>query len=326
MQRILKSELKSPSKFKAKLSKDILRFREMIQEKHGIDFDDEELGELLLSVCRSNEFDVIFQDGNKMLLDEDRVLDWIEKKLLPNTVIVRLDDENIIRLLIFCIEITYQMFTGGTKATVTAKGFRERRRTFESILVDQFVGKLGEIMTKKFLEDNFPHTKIELDWEISRQIERYRNDIINAKKNVSIKSSPTLAGVWAEADLGYDYGIAVKCSVPQPTILQFFIEVCGFSRLLDFAEEKIPPSNGLFKNYLGDMRKRIKDFKCGEIQTDLKGFICGYFETSEFHPTSKGVSLPYLGMVREERYLVPIGKLKWTKEEWREFLKGVELR
>jgi len=325
MKRILKGELNSPTKFKAKLSEDIQRLRRMIQEKHSMDFDDEELSELLLSACRSNDFDVIFQQENKMFLAEDRVLDWINKKLLPNTVIIRLDDEDIIRLLIFCIEITYQMFAGGTRATVTAKGFRQRRRTFESILVDQLVGKLGEIMAKKFLEDNFPHTKIELDWEISRQIERYRNDIINAKKNVSITSSPTLAGVWAEADIGYDYGITVKCSVPQPTILQFFIEVCGFSRLLDFAGERIPSSNGLFKDYLGDMRKRIKDYKCGEIQTDLKGFICGYFKTSWLRPIKEGVSLDYLGVVREERYLVPIQKLKWTKEEWKEFLEDVEL-
>lgn len=325
MQRILREELNSPTKFKVKLSKDIQHLRRRIQEKHSMEFDGEELGELLLSACRSNDFNVIFQHKNKMFLDEGGVLDWIEKKLLPNTVIVRLDDEDIMRLLIFCIEITYQMFAGGTRATVTAKGFRERRRTFESVLADQFVGKLGEIMAKKFLEVNFPPARIELDWEISRQIERYRNDIINAKRNVSIKSSPTLSGVWAEADTGYDYGITVKCFVPQPTILQFFIEVCGFSRLLDFAEEKIPSSNDLFKDYLGDMRKRIKDYKCGEIQTELKGFICGYFKTSGLLPTKEGISLDYLGAVREERYLVPIQKLKWTKEEWKEFLEEVEL-
>jgi len=84
-----------------------------------------------------------------MFLNEDKILEWIKKKLLPNTVIIRLDDEDIIRLLIFCIEITYQMFAGGTKATVSAKGFRERRRTFESILVDQFVGKLGDFVTQE---------------------------------------------------------------------------------------------------------------------------------------------------------------------------------
>ncbi len=325
MQRILKRELDSPSKFKAKLSKEIQRLRRMIQEKHGVDFYDEELGELLLSVCRSNDFNVIHRQGNKMFLDEDKIREWIDKKLLPNTVVVKLDDEDIIRLLIFCIEITYQMFIGGTRATITAKGFRERRRTFESILVDQFVGKLGEIIVKKFLENKFPNTKIELDWEISRQIERYRSDIINANKKVSIKSSPTLAGVWAEADIGYDYGITVKCLVPQSPILQFFIEVCGFSRLLDFAEQRIPHDDELFKDYLGKMKKRIKDYKCGKIQTHLKGIICGYFKTSGLHPIKEGKSLPYLGVVREERYLVSIEKLKWTEEEWEEFLEEVGL-
>jgi hypothetical protein len=325
MYRILKEELNSATKFKEKLSEYIQSQRRMIQENYGISFDEEEISELLLSACRSNDFDVICQQQNKMFLDEDRVLDWIKKKLLPNTVIVRLDDKDIIRLLIFCIEITYQMFAGGTRATVSAKGFRERRRTFESILVDQFVGKLGEIMVKKFLEANFPRIKIELDWEISRQIEKYRNDIINAKKNVSIKSSPSLAGIWAEADIGYDYGITVKCSVPQPTILQFFIEVCGFSRLLDFAEEKIPSNDSLFKEYLGQMRKRIKEYKCGEIQTDLKGIICGYFKTSRRLLKREGKTLDYLGVVREQRYLLPIKNLKWTKDDWQEFLKEVEL-
>ena len=325
MYRILKGELNSATKFKKKVSEYVQSQRRMIQENYGISFDEEELNDLLLSACRSNDFDVIYRQKNKMFLDEDKVLDWIKKKLLPNTVIVRLDDEDIIRLLIFCIEITYQMFAGGTKATVSAKGFRERRRTFESILVDQFVGKLGEVMVKKFLENNFHKIKIELDWEISRQIEKYRNDIINAKKNVSIKSSPTLAGIWAEADIGYDYGITVKCSVPQPTILQFFIEVCGFSRLLDFAEEKIPPDDSLFKEYLGEMRKRIKDYKCGEIQTDLKGIICGYFKTSRHLLKTEGEILDYLGVVREERYLLPIRDLKWTKDDWQKFLKEVEL-
>jgi hypothetical protein len=319
---LLKGELNNAIKFKEKILDYIQSLRTTVQ---NIPFDDDEVSDLLLSACRSNDFNVISQQGKKMFLNEDKILEWIKKKLLPNTVILRLDDEDIIRLLIFCIEITYQMFARGTKATVSAKGFRERRRTFESILVDQFVGKLGEIMVKKFLEDNFPKIKIELDWEISRQIEKYRNDIINAQKNVSIKSSPTLAGIWAEADISYDYGITVKCSVPQPTILQFFIEVCGFSRLLDFAEEKIPPDDSLFKEYLGEMRKRIKDYKCGEIQTDLKGIICGYFKTSRHLLKTKGEILDYLDVVREERYLLPIRDLKWTKDDWEEFLKEVEL-
>lgn len=321
---ITKSDLNSPGKFKEKLHDYIVALRTKISKTYNIEFDIEEIGDLLLSVCRSNDFNVIDQKGNKMFLNELQIQKWIDKKLIPNTVIVNLNDEDVVRLLIFCFEITYQMFSGGTRATVTEKGFRQRRRTFESILVDQFVGKLGEIFVKKFLEKNYP-VNIKLDWEISPQIEKHRNDIINAKKNISIKSSPTLAGVWAEADIGYDYGIMVKCSIPQQPILQFFIEVCGFLKLLDFAEKKIPSEDSLFKNYLEEIRSRIRKYKCGEIQTSLKGFICGYFKTSEYSPTKEGIGLPYLGIVREERYLVPINELKWTMEEWKKFLKEVAL-
>lgn len=321
---ISKSDLDSPSKFREKLEECIVGLRNKILKQYNIEFETEEIGDLLLSVCRSNDLNVVRQKGNKIFLEEICLQEWIDKKLIPNTVIVNLDDEDVLRLLIFCLEITYRMFSGGTKATVTQKGFRERRRTFESILVDQFVGKLGEIFVKKFLEKNFS-VNIELDWEISTKIEKYRNDIINAKKRISIKSSPALAGIWAEADLGYDYGIMVKCSVPQQPILQFFIEVCGFSRLLDFAEKKIPPQNGLFKEYLRELKERIKKYKCGEFQTSLKGFICGYFKTSEYTPVKKGITLPYLGEVREERYLVQINELRWTIEEWKGFLEDVGL-
>ncbi len=84
-------------------------------------------------------------------------------------------------------------------------------------------------------------------------------------------------------------------------------------------------SRGIFKNYLERIRGRVKNYKCGKVQTVLKGFICGYFKTSEFSLVKEGVNLPYLGIVREERYLVPISKLKWTGEHWKEFLREVEL-
>ena len=131
-----------------------------------------------------------------------------------------------------------------------------------------------------------------------------------------------------EEDVGYDYGIMVKCSVPQQPY-NFLLRYADFSRLLDFAEEKIPPQNGLFKDYIKEIRGRIRKYKCGEFQTSLKGFICGYFKTSNFSPVNspvkEGVNLPYLGIVREERYLVSIDKLKWAKENWKEFLEEVEL-
>lgn len=157
-----------------------------------MEFDKEEIGDLLLSVCRSNDFNVILKEENRMFLNKSQVQKWISEKLIPNTIIVNLDNEDIVKLLVFSLEITYQMFEGGTRATVNQKGFRERRRTFETILVDQFTGKLGEIFVKRFLEKNF-NVNVMLDWEISQKIQQHRNDIVNASKRISIKSSSSLS-------------------------------------------------------------------------------------------------------------------------------------
>lgn len=323
---ISKGLLKSPSEFKKdrSIQKLVSEIKEKIKtEEQKIVYNDEELTELILSVCRCNDFNVIVRETKRYIfIDKNRLLDWIKDKLLPNTVLLRIDEEDVVRLFIFSTEITYRMFLGGTRATVTQRGFRERRRTFESILVDQFTGKLGEIAVKKFLENNFS-ANIELDWEISRDLPKYRSDVLNAKKIVSIKTSSTLDGIWAEADLRADYGIFVKCSIPLHPILQFFIEVCGFSSLLDFAKKKIPPNDKIF-NYLQAIKDRIKDYKCGEFKTEIKCFLCGYFKTSEHEPVEES-ELPYLGRVRERRYFVEISKLKWSKEDWKIFLKDNSL-
>lgn len=322
--KVTKSLLNSPTKFKAELKDYIDKLTEFIREEYSINFDFDEFGDLLLSACRVNEFDILEIRGIRKRINPDNVIDWIDKKLIPNTMVLRFDDPDIIRLLIFSFEITYKMFSGQSRATVTQKGFRERKRTFESIVVDQFVGKLGEVVTKKFLENNF-NASVKLDWEISKNIEKYRNDIVNAKYNISIKSTPNLASIWAESDIGYDYGVMVKCSVPQPTIIQFFIEVCGFLRLLNFAENIIPADDFTFRNYIDEMKSRIVNYKCGEIQSEIKGILCGYFKTKDFDPVKSGVYLEYLGEVREERYLVRISDLMWKNNAWLEFCQQNDL-
>lgn len=79
-----------------------------------------------------------------------------------------------------------------------------------------------------------------------------------------------MAGIWAEADKGYDYGIMVKCSVSLHPILQFFIETCGFGTLIKFIEQRIK-NDEIFKEYIERIKERIeineKD-KC-EVKTRL---------------------------------------------------------
>jgi len=79
MYKILKGDLKQPSIFKEKLYDYIMNIRAEILKQYSIEFDYEEIGDILLSVCRNNDFNVIQQQGNKMFLDEERVWNWIER-------------------------------------------------------------------------------------------------------------------------------------------------------------------------------------------------------------------------------------------------------
>jgi hypothetical protein len=318
---LIKKEHFSPSKFKE--LEGLEGFASKLKRDYNLPFDEESLSMLLLSALRcddiSGSYGILKKEGKKRYVDELKVRKWLKENLIPNTVVLQMDDPEILKLLLFSIEITYSMFLGGSKATLMQKGFRERKRSFEAIVVDQFIGKLGEVAVKRFLEDRF-NIKIEIDWDISPQRERYINDIKNAKKLISIKTSPNLQGIWAEADKGYDYGIMVKCSVPLHPLLQFFVEVCGFRKLLDFAEEKLDSKT----SYIDNIRNRLfSNLQCGQIKTRFACYVCGYFEVSDKNLIKKGEQLEHLGKVREERHLVRIDELKHTQDDWREFIKSV---
>jgi len=75
-----------------------------------------------------------------------------------------------------------------------------------------------------------------------------------------------------------------------------------------------------FQKYISGIREKITEYKCGDIKTKIKGFVCGYFNTAEYSPREKGEKLPFLGEVRENRFLVSIDKLKYKKEDWQMFL------
>ncbi|MFZ8835234.1 MAG: hypothetical protein ACO2O5_13745, partial [Candidatus Caldipriscus sp.] len=52
-------------------------------------------------------------------------------------------------------------------------------------------------------------------------------------------------------------------------------------------------------------------------------YVCGYFEVSDENLRKEGEILDYLGVVREERHLVRIDELKYTRSSWEEFIKLV---
>jgi hypothetical protein len=59
MIQISPGDLKSPRKFKTKLNDYIYSLKEFIVKNYEIIFDEEEIGDLLLSICRINDFNVM---------------------------------------------------------------------------------------------------------------------------------------------------------------------------------------------------------------------------------------------------------------------------
>ncbi len=158
---------------------------------------------------------------------------------------------------------------------------------------------------------------------ISTDIQHYKSDITNARKDISVKTTPNLGAVWAECPLGYDYGVFVKAIVPPAVLLQAFAHVCGFKRLLDFSKESIGEKEKETETIIESLEKRVLVQKCGDLRVSFKTFICGFFKPEENMIRRQGEKLPYLGEVREERYLIPISKLRFRMEEWEEFLNDV---
>ncbi|MEJ5253262.1 MAG: hypothetical protein HPY54_12900 [Chthonomonadetes bacterium] len=279
-----------------------------------------DLSNLLLSACRANDLGIVQQSGRRRFTTLSSLKQWVTSRLLPCTVMVHLDDPDVLRLLVFSIEMTEQMFLGGTRATISAKGFRERQRRYEEILVEHFIGRLGEVLLKKFLETHFPGVQVELDWNISPERHLYRSDIVNASHQISIKTTTALAGIWAEADISAEYGVMVKCIVPRATIIQFFIEACGYSRLMDFVASHIPASDARFHDLIANIRQRIQQFQCGHAVSTFVGFVLGYFKTSNDTLREIGEELEYMGPVRDKRHFCEVKNLLWERHDWERFL------
>ena len=76
---ILQSDLNSLRNFK-NLYEYINELREKIRCENGIDFNIEEISNLLLSGCRLNDFDIIRMEGKRKYLNNENVLSWFKEK------------------------------------------------------------------------------------------------------------------------------------------------------------------------------------------------------------------------------------------------------
>ncbi|MCK4223816.1 MAG: hypothetical protein KAX39_01465 [candidate division Zixibacteria bacterium] len=317
---LCKTDLKSKSRMRKTLGEYIYLWKDISQS-----FNEDEIFSLILSVIRANEMNVVDIQKTKSRfrynLDIEKVQFWIEKKLIPNTLKISVDDNELLKLLIFSLAMPYKMLKGETKATMTEKVRRGKERDFEQIFSDTFVGKIGEVAFKHFAKKKF-NRNITLDWRIGKEIETFKSDIVSSKKIISIKSTDTLAAIWAEAPKNAHYGVLVKVSLPKDFFMKILAHISSLEKLLNFVKEKtqkdVTPSNTM------ELISFIKESAYNEMT--VKAFNCGFFETSKSNFRLKGSQLNFLVgefEIYEDKHLVKCNELKYSKQNWNKFFKEI---
>jgi hypothetical protein len=265
-------------------------------------------GTLPFGFFRTEEDDIITKKKidrkPTYFLDIPKIENWLEKKVVPNTVLINTDDPDLLKLLVFSLAMPYKILRNEIQEN-NSRG----NRYFTRIFSDTFNSKIGEIAFKKYAEQKLG-VEIEPDWAISRDIGIFRSDITGSVKTVSIKSTDTLESIWAEAPQPADYGIFIKVALPKDFFMKILAHVSSLRKLLRFVEEHLEKDDSV-----NDLLKFVEETAYGQEMT-IKAYVCGFFEASPATLKHKGEELPYLGEVHEDKHLLECNKLKYSPKDW----------
>lgn len=313
-----KTEVRSKRVLSTKLKQVIPQFTSLSKY-----YSDEEIFSLVLSAIRTNDFDVdsVQKTGRREIhsIDMGKIEEWIKKRLVPNTILITVEDKELLKLLVFSLAMPYKMLLGETRATQTEiMGGRTKKRDFLQIASDTFIGRIGEIAFKQFAKEKF-RKDITLDWEIGKDLKTFESDIVGSTRVVSIKSTDTLESAWAFAPLNADYGISVLIALPKDFFMKILAHISSLKKLLNFVDEKIKEDEDAG---IRDLVQFVEKTAYGEKMT-IKAYVCGFFETGNETIVRKGETLDYLGDVYEEGHRVMISQLKYSEQDWNNFFKDI---
>jgi len=282
---------------------------------------DEILGHLISKIrveLVSEDFEILRPEpagrSRRYVFEVSDTQGWIRNRLVPDTVMVGFDQEELFRLLTFCLAMPYKMFAGQTRATTSELVRRTKRRDFQQIFSDHFIGRIGEVAFKQFAKERFRKNMV-LDWRIGRELPTFESDILNSTKKVSIRSTDTLESIWADAPPSAEYGIFVKVSVPKDFFMRILAQISSLRKLLEY-----------IKGRFGAQEDTAIEELISYIETEAfqsgfsaKAFIVGFFCTSDFKIVQKGEELEHLGEIVSDKYFIPYSKLKCRTNEWENF-------
>lgn len=314
------SEFKSKDKTREKLRNELPRFKSLSKY-----YNEDEIFGIIISAIRVNDFDIVntSKTGRKIEynINIEKIEQWIKEKLIPNTIIIDTDSEEFLKFLTFCLAMPYKMLSGETKATLSELTQRNKKRDYLQIFSDTFIGKIGETAFKVFAKQKF-NMDIKLDWRIGEERKKFKSDIVNLKKVVSIKATDTLEGIWAKTPIegNPEYGIFVKVFLPKDFFIKILSHISSFKKLIDYIAKKIAVEKT--ENGTSELLDYVEKTAYSEKMV-IKAFVCGFFKPSENTLKHKGEKLPFMGELHQDTHLIEWNKLIWNEHDWNIFFKDV---
>lgn len=278
-------------------------------------FTGEQVTQLLVGAVRGGECGSRISRGRRTqyVLDEDAVREWFAYRVLPNTTVLTHESPEIYQLLAFVLVASLAMFAGETRMTVTEFSRRSKRRNLLQIVADQFIGKIGEVAAQVYARGfGFDLTP---DWELSRELSRYHTDITHIRRiresqrrnvtlNVSVKSSATLTGIWAEAPRQSQVALFWKVALPEDFFFRVLQHISSWQRFLVFMRQRVR-EEGLFEEFID----RLTGVEGG---LQIPCYFEGFFYPSEATLRQKGAKLEFLGELGEAKHMCRTDQLRWS--------------
>ena len=311
------NSLKRPSALKRTLRPLLADLKAKALDYHP--YNEDQLLELLIGALRGEECGR--KSKKDYILAQRDIKDWFEKRVKPGTLEISHENAEMYYLLTFALAAALQMYMGGTRMTATEFSRREKRRPLLQVVADIFTGKIGEVATQ-LLARRYGY-EVQPDWDLSPERAQYRSDLTRIRRiddgriynipwTISVKSSASLTGAWAEAPVGANVALFWKVALPEDFLFRLLQYISSWTKLVCFLDKRVkkaPPFNEFLKNM-------------NNIKPELIIPCCfvGFYEPSEKTLRKKGQDLPYLGEVRETKHMCPIGRLRWKPQDFQGLL------
>ncbi len=322
--RILYKSLENASSLKKYLRSQLPRIGVSLELSEISPYDEDQFLQLLIGALRGEECGQRSEGNDIIILTRDDINCWFQERVRQNTILISHEHEETYHLTIFALTAACQMWTGGTQMTVTEFSRRGKRRPLLQIVADIFTGKIGEVATRR-LARNLGY-EVQPDWDLSPERERYRSDLTRigrvgegrlyeAPGVISVKSTASLTGAWAEAPTGAHIALFWKIALPEDFLLRLLQYISSWTKLIKFLNERVGQADP-FKNFLQSLSQI-------ESGLSIPCYFEGFYRPSQDTLRSAGEELPFLGKVREGKHMCRTGQLQWSQAEFRQLMEQI---